>query len=256
MPERYLMVQFGVEKEVVRDFGYKELFLTYRGERTPYKGIIKDGELLAIVSRRYYLFENERLLRVLRTFSELYSAPMRIIAQTKTQVYVELKKTDSYTLLVQNSVDGTEALKVWYAYKIGEYPIPIVSKHLLYMKHIGARIGEVERELPEILSVFMNSIEQVLLPFVHILPREVTKEQLEEVKDIGIPDKYLSGLTLHTLTGNLTVGKLLARVSRKLWRENIKMVTRKRYFKLLLDLIFIWHEDAFEQIKESLRCIV
>jgi hypothetical protein len=239
-----LLVEFGVEKEIKRDYGYVEKYLTYRGESTPYKAIVKNGELLAIVSRRYRLIENERVIEICKKIAEKKDFDFDV-TETLTRVHVFLGDGDR-GVVVHNSVDGSYAFRIDAYVKLNE-TVKTVFKirdvEQVYKRHLKS-VDNVVSKLEEIIAEIIKKADEFKY-FIHKLDSLYAtnyKDELEQLRDL-FPKKYietaLALLTSKTLTGeNITLKQFYERVASAVWTADIDMKTKVDYFDTLNSVMF------------------
>lgn len=244
--EEKLVVEFGVEKEIERDYGYVEKYLTHNSESTPYKAIVKNGELLAIVSRRYKLIENERVIEICKEISDALGFDMDYyVSESKTRVHIFLYADDK-GVVVHNSVDGSYAFRLDAVVRLSETVNTIIgvkNVEQVYKKHFGSLEVAID-DLSKIIKEILDKAEEFRY-FIHKLDTMKVADYLEELKTLEdlLPKKYvvkaLRISTQRSLTGDaVTLKNLYERIASDIWTAQIDMKTKVQYFNNLNQLMF------------------
>jgi len=234
-----IVVEFDVEKTIEREYGYQEKLLKYKGSDTKYKGIVKDGKLIAILGRGYKLIPNEAVeaeIKRLQNFSVSEKAE-------KWRKYWLLEKEGEYVaVLVVNSVDGSEALKV-IACIPSEHSILVGSKlQNVYRRHTPkADLSD----LGEIIDEMMNTAVgyKQWLAKLDLVEAEDNIEVLEMLAE-EMPKKYVEKALAtakagQTLGGSkFTLKMFYECVAKKIWNAEVDMRTKVRLYRLLNDCMF------------------
>lgn len=233
--ESKLVVEFGVEKEIKRDYGYVEKYLLFRGEATPYKAIVRNNELLAIVSKRYQLIENEKVVDICNKIASQNGYVMDVVS-SPTRVYIFLDAND-VGAVVQNSVDGSLSLRVDAVVRIngGRAIIRVKNVKEIYKKHFGGVkivVNDLEQIIKEILKYskeFKSMIDK--------LDKLSAREYVEEIKTLEglLPKRYVSKVLQVVLQrtlsgGTLTLKNVYERIACDIWSANIDIKTKIQYF--------------------------
>lgn len=107
-----LRVDFDVVDTRKHNYGYEEKFISFNGQPTKYKAILKDGELIAFTGRRYNLIPNELLDDVLDEIAERNG----LIKETNTEgwrYYAHLiQHNENYGVLIKSSVDMSQSFSI------------------------------------------------------------------------------------------------------------------------------------------------
>jgi len=219
-----LVVEFDVEKTVKREYGYSEKYLKYRGERIPYKAILKNGKLLAIVSRGYHLVENEKLYEIVSKYAEERGYVVDIVSQSMARIHVFVGPKDSeVAAIVHNSVDGSFALRIDLAVKLnGVYTIFRVRKfQQIYKKHtknIEKFIGELVQSIDAVLQEAKEYKD-----FIVQLGNFKISDMEQDVKDFieaGFPKKHWEPVWYKYKKGEIeTLKQLYEELAKKIWQD-------------------------------------
>jgi len=244
--EEKLVVEFGVEKEVKRNYGYVEKYLTHNGESTQYKAIVKDGELLAIVSRRYTLIENERIIDICKRIADIHGLTMEYVKpEGGTRVHVFLEQ-ENKGVVVHNSVDGSYALRIDAVVKLSPAVRTIVKMRdveQVYKKHFGSAKIVVD-DMDKIVSEILKKADDFKY-FLEKLDQTDAADHYEELvilEDL-LPKKYVSRalqlITHKTLSGDsITLRRIYERIASDIWTADIDMKTKVQYFDNLNQVMF------------------
>jgi len=234
-----IVVEFEVEKTVEREYGYQEKMLKYRGSDTRYKGIVKDGKLIAVLGRGYKLIPNEAVdaeIKKMRNFS----------VSEKTEKWRKYwwleKEGENVGVLVVNSVDGSEALKV-IAYVPGEYSILVGSKlQNVYRRHTSkvdlSGLGEIVNEVMDAAIGYKQWL--VKLDLIEAKDNVAVLEMLAE----DMPKKYVEKALVtakvrNTLDGaKFSLKMFYECVAKKIWNAESDMRTKIRLYRLLNNCMF------------------
>ena len=229
-----LIVEFGVRKSIARDFGYEEKLLMHREEDIPYKAILKDGKVVAIVSRRYSLIENERVVEVVKKIAENEGYELDIKNEFP-RLYCFLMK-DDYGFLVANSVDGSISLRIDLILKLNNVPIAIRTEELtkFYRRHIGnirSSINKISDIMKEVVK-YKDKIKLTIDEMSKIYIKDI-KDSIEALKEI-LPKKYFKDIHAKMLDGELvTLKDVYVATVTKIWNQSPSMKrTIKLYQKL------------------------
>jgi len=245
-PVNKLLVEFEVEKEVERDYGYIEKYLMFNGESTPYKAIVKDGELLAIVSRRYRLIENERIEEICKEIAEK-NALKFFVDRTRTTIHVFLDDFDKGVgVVVQNSVDGSLSLRVdatVYAgraraiFKIKSETTQVETKHF-------EKAENLVKNLEKIIKVILEKAEdfKYFIKELEGIPATDYLDELEVLNEL-LPKTYvepvIKSIKYNTLIGiQPSLKYVYERIVNNIWLSSAKMKTKIQYYDKLNNLMF------------------
>jgi hypothetical protein len=186
------VAEFGVEKTVERDYGYAEKYLTYNEDTIPYKAILKNGEFIAIVSRKYCLLENEKVVDACKEVSKEIGFEIDVF-KTKTRVHVLLEKKDK-GVVVHNSIDGSYAFRVDLLTKIDGTKVvfhpKVLNLRTIEAKHLSG-LASISERLKELIISMLENVEKARL-FVKNLKKYNVADHLDSLKMIEgiIPKKY------------------------------------------------------------------
>jgi len=238
-----LVVEFEVESEVKRDFGYVEKYLKYAGQEIPYKAIVRNGKFLAIVSRRYLLIENEKILEICKRIAD--KKGFEISHETyppglDTRIHVKMMRGD-VGVVVHNSVDGSCSLRVDAMVKISKNTSTIFRiKNLkeVCRKHYGTAKILVE-DLEKIITAIMDEAKEFKY-FIDKLESYSASDFLEELQVLEeiLPKRYVKKVLATAKVSGMTLKEFYERIANKIWNAKIDMKTKIDYFNVLNNLMF------------------
>lgn len=246
-PEK-LLVEFEVERTLQDKwgFGYEEKYLMFRGEKAPYKAIVRRGQLLAIVKRGYKLVPNELVKQIVEGIvtleiarEENWGGRMYLLCRSR-------EKKDIGCLVI-NSVDGTHTLRVDVLLRIDGLDVPLVSvgrtaKRLEVIKRYHKKNLVVE-DLRAVIDNVLEEAARFRDLILRVFEVEANKHtDIFEWLATQMPKKYLSQL-LTALQVNglapLSVGEAYRIVAQKIWSAKIDMRTKLLWFSKLNEAIWI-----------------
>jgi len=212
MVEEKLVVEFGVEETIDKDYGYQEKKLLYNGERIPYKAILKDGELIAIVSRKYSLIPNEQVAEVAEKFAEENQYEISIVDEFP-RIYIKLMQgRNGY--LISNSVDGSLSLRVDLIHN-GVY-MPITA-----LQFKRRHVGSIDVKTLELLIKECQKTSAKLTEFLENMQEvELDKEIFETINN-KIPKKFRVDYNSMKLDRTvITLKDFFEAATSKIWSSN------------------------------------
>lgn len=233
-----LIVEFDVERTVGHRYGYSEKFLKFRGEKVPYKAILKDGKFVAIVKRRYVLVENEFVEEVVKNIAEGQNWNVEVINEFP-RIHVIVDKGNGIKAVVNNSVDGSLALRVDLMMQVADdtytvFRLKEVAQ--VYRRHVG-EIHEFVRKLGEVLDnvfksaekykAFIGKLDEVEIPGVDELVETLVRETV---------GKTYEGRVVFGIRGGRikTYGDLYRELAKLIWlKNNIQFKTKIEKFDKL-----------------------
>ncbi|RLI76038.1 hypothetical protein DRO97_01795 [Archaeoglobales archaeon] len=236
--EQKLVVEFGVDKEIEKDYGYVEKYLTYRNNTIPYKAITRKGQFLAIVSRKYHLIENERVIDICKEIAEKNNYNINIV-EYFTRVHVFLESGD-VGFVVHNSVDGSYALRIDVFVRLSK-DVKTIFKlkglEQVYRKHFGSAKIVVE-DLDEIIKELEDKVDDYWY-FINKMDTINAKDRYEELKVLEeiLPKRYVVD-ALHAIHNGITLKRVYEKVASSIWTADIDMKTKVQYFDTLNQLMF------------------
>jgi len=247
-PTQTLTVSYDVEYTVEREHGYAEHYLTYNGERVPYKGITKDGRFVAIVSRRYVLIPSEVVEAALR---EAGHTPTIIIREGwRTYWVIPAPKLDDRNpecgVLVGNSVDGSQALRVYTYIKLGDaYAVLKESVHKvneLEARHLEG-IKRTVGELPTIVRKILGNASQNGYYLAQMDYRAEAGE-VEGILKLDLPD-YVKSAAANAYRTMGTLRAVYEEAAKAIWRgspnphqKKPTILTKLEHYTTLNNYIF------------------
>lgn len=238
-----LLVEFEVEKEVKKDYGYVEKYLMYRGQKIPYKAIVKNGKLLAIVSRRYQLIENERVVEICSEIAKRLGLSISV-QDYEVSVHVFLDDAErEIGVVVHNSVDGSLALKIDATVNLGaSKTIFRINTEQVYNKHYKSALN-VLRDLDGIITTVLEKAEDFKY-FIDELAKMSAKDYHEDLQVLEelLPKRYVEDV-LRSVQYNLyrippSLKTVYERIANRIWSSNINMKTKISYFDKLNQFMF------------------
>ena len=243
MTEEKLIVEFGVEMEIPRDYGYVEKYLTHNGNKTQYKAITKNGELLAIVSRKYHLIENERVIEICEEIAKKNGLKIDVV-ETPCRVHIFLDKDDK-GVVVHNSVDASYAFRIDAVVRLGNTKVVIKVRDVeqVYKKHFkNAKL--IVDELEEIVKEIFKKADE-FKHFIHKLEVKSAREFYEDLKSLEdlLPKKYigavLQAIAQRRLDGRyMSLKEVYEKIASNIWSADIDMKTKVQYFDNLNQVMF------------------
>lgn len=241
-----LIVEFDVEKTVQRDYGYSEKFLSYMGKRTKYKAILKDSQLIAIVSRGFYLLENEKLYDILKKYGEQKGYIVDIISQSLSRIHIKVQPSGSrYAVVVHNSVDASMALRadLLIQVKDGIYTVFRVRDNIthIYKKHTKNMLNFIQE---------LNIIEQILKKsqeydmFIDRLGEYKISDYEQDIRDMVeavFPKKHWEPVWFDYKRGRIkTLKDMYQAFAEKIWRDTrLDFKTKVDRFDKMNQMFFV-----------------
>jgi len=230
-----LLVEFDVERTIPREYGYEEKLLKFRGNNTKYKAIVKDGKLVAIVSRNYKLIPNEKVKEILKELAIKYNLNL-LSLDYGYRTYNILSKKD-IGVMISNSVDGTIALRVDACLKLQGWAI-IVGKQVrnLYKKHSrNLSVADLDKEIFTILEV-----SKEYRGWIDKLSEFKLKDYIKSLQALAkvIPKVYTKGLDAYALLfPDMTLKRVYEIISTRIWSRDTDIRTKISLYKKLNDVI-------------------
>jgi hypothetical protein len=237
MTER-MLVEFTVESTINREYGYQEKLIKFRETGTKYKAIVKDGELVAILGKKYNLIPNEEVEDRVKEIAKEKGLEV-IVYKYGWKDFIALGESEK-GVIVTNSVDGSYALKV-VAYLSG-LGVAVGSKFVenVYRKHSGSlKIKDLSEEISEIMKVAdaygewlkkMSGVKATdCLDVIEIMATELPKKYTEKVITAVRGGAFIGE--------ELTLKDVYETIARKIWAEDIDMGTKFRYYGVINDLV-------------------
>ena len=212
-----LQIEFEVEKteEKWREYGISEKYLTYQGEQTRFKGIVKAGKLVNLVSKRYTVIPNELLIEevvplIERFGYEQVDSPAKGIVSARYMQYFvkpKLERVDNegvkLGMLLRNSIDGSLSLGLeGFSYRTLCSNGVIMGKESVYSftkKHMGSA-KDILLHLEEGVALVNKSSLQILEKYQHMMKVEFNKEKYAKLKE-QLPKKDLVDIARRIGTG-------------------------------------------------------
>lgn len=236
-----IIVEFDVEKTFEREFGYQEKLLRFRGSDTKYKGIVKNGVLISIVGRNYKLLPNELLHARIVELCERNGWLLESVVKQGWRWYWFIRVKNDAGVVVANSVDGSEALKVtaymdhkWF---IGSKLMSVYRRHVGSVSYIniGTAIKEVANAVDEFREWLMKLDEidaSSHLDVFEALASEIPKKYVEKPISSAKLGKKLSG-------ERFTVKDFYEAVAVALWSADVDIRTKARLYRKLNEAMLL-----------------
>lgn len=221
--EEILEVPFKVIKKIKHNWGYEEKYLQY-GENKKYKAIVKDGKLVAIVSKVYKLIPNELVEQEIK---KVY--PQVEVRREGWKIYLLEKE-----FVVGNSVDGSMALTMFLRINIGEGSLVIPSRQV-YRRH--TKYNDLAKDLTKIISSAKSEIEKYKAWIAKLQNYNVDEEKFKLIAD-SIPKKYTKGL-YYTTKKPTNLKWLFEELIRRIWADRNKLTRKISIYKSLVEAMFI-----------------
>jgi len=234
-------VDFEVQKRVQRSHGYEELYLNFRGKPIGYKAILRNGRLMAIVTRGYKLIPHEEVE------SALLKAGLEIIQKddqgARAYYIAKVSGRADFKIFVVNSVDGSHALMLRYIFtwEGSEFVITRMSEKIGEVKKIHKKYADAN-DIPVIVSNMIASADQIksIITQTFKLPAKQFKETWDYLKDL-IPEKYTRHIIarLYVKGEELSVGDVYREIYRRIWQSNNTMQTKLTFLNRLNEVLWI-----------------
>jgi len=230
-----LRVEFNVIETIERPYGYQEKIIQYRDNPSKYKAIIKDGDLVAILGRRYKLVPNEQVIDITRDISEALNLDFFYYTY-RWRVYCILRDNEVGVMVI-NSVDGTESLKcdaLFYSNDIGIIPPRSITN--VYRRHSESlEVNELYDIIPEVLNNsrdYKNWFED--------LSNYKVSDYLSSLKEMVtvLPKKYRNGCLEYVyFNPEYSIKDMYELIARRIWSNDIDMRTKINLYKSLNQIV-------------------
>jgi hypothetical protein len=245
MSKEIMNVEFEVESTINKECGFQEKIIRFRGGDTRYKGIVKEGVLVAILGKNYKLITNESVEKAVQNISAIndyYCGGKYEGWKIFDWVW---SKNGKHGVMVANSVDGTIALKCIAIQKLkGNHVGVLVTNKIrnVQRRHTKKAVSSVEDLESEVGAVMDESLKYgEWLSKMGALKARDAMDTLRVLCD-KLPKDYTKGLSLMTTFrtfGEPTVKDVYEMIAQKIWSADTKMVTKLTYYRVLNDLMFI-----------------
>jgi len=232
-----LTVEFEVDRTVEKPYGYAEKFLNFHGDPSPYKAIVKDGNLVAIVHRGYRLLPNEefkeKLERIARDMEFSFS-----VWDERWQMFAILEDRDGLGILAMNSVDGSLALKLLgFINKGSRVIVPrfVLRKHTHSINDL-----DLNESVRTILDAVREYHEWLTDAASKMKVSEISRESREALEAM-LPQKYVryAFVTNGLLGRERTLLDLYSDISMRIWQGKCRTVRRIDLFKKLNEWLVV-----------------
>ena len=229
-----LHVEFEIESEDLKwqEYDIVEKYLRYNGKPTRFKGIVKSGELVGLVSRSYTVIPNEFLVEQIVPLVEQYGyepidSPARKVGKAKYIQYFikpELEKVDGegihLGILLRNSIDGTLSLGLeGFSYRTRCGNGVIMGKEAVYKftrRHVGTVEG-ILSEIEEAIAQINKTSLRILEKYSHMMRVKFEEKKYNELEK-RLPKKDL--VDLSRMIGTGTDWDAFNEVTQNIWWNN------------------------------------
>lgn len=229
-----LVVEFEVEETKEHGYGLQTKYLRFRGEKVRYKAIVKHGELVAIVGRRYTVIPNmavvERLEKILEIGEE-----HKALADRVTRLILNFPVKNGFSIMVTNSEDATLALSV----NLLIYGVPIKKEFMeklnvpiAYRRHIGSVSLD---DLVDSIEAIKNIVEEHKEDLAKIFSITVDETVIEIVRNSKLGKKLKE--TAEMFKGKL-MSDLFSYLGKTIWNKRIKPNVKYTYLKEIGNLLW------------------
>lgn len=234
MEREKIIVEFEVEKTVDSGYGIQQKYLLYNGEPTKYKAIVKDGNLIAIVSRGYALLPNRKILLDMK---EAAALPEETVERNwnKVRMLLRIPIGKGFELLIVNSEDSSMTLSIHLLYDGLIVKGTILPRHakvtVFRRKHYGKlSIGKIK----EVVDYLTNIADELSIYLPKILNTPIAPEHIPVLNSCKIPEKYKKQAPVGG-----TVGQWFGAVSQAVWRAALKENVRYHYLKEIAETLSV-----------------
>ena len=228
-----LQIEFEVEKtdDKWQEYDISEKYLTYQGEQTKFKGIVKSGKLVNLVSKRYTVIPNELLVEdvvpLIEQFGyEQLDSPAKGIANSRYMQYFIKPKLEDVNgegiklgMLLKNSIDGSLSLGLeGFSYRTLCSNGVIMGKESVYSftkKHIGS-VKDILLQLEQGVALVNKSSLRIIEKYQHMMKVEFNKEKYVKLKE-QLPKKDLVDIARRIGSG--TDWDAFNQVTQSLWHN-------------------------------------
>ena len=236
-----LRVDFDVYKSKSYDYGYVEKFLSYKGEKTPHKAIIKNGEYIGIVGRCYSLIQNELVLSKVESIAKERNLQLNTMYYGWRMYCILTDVNNEVGVVVSNSVDGTVALRCDALVISDTYNSLIVGSKIrnIYRRHsANLTVNNLHKEIEEIhnSAIKYKSILEKLSNFDIDNYSDTLKDLF---KNSNIPEVYSRGLLGYYYIGNKpTVKEVYENICNRIWSKDNDFRTKISLYRKVNDCFF------------------
>jgi len=239
--EERLLVEFGVEENIERKYGYEEKLLRFKGESIPYKAIVKNGELKAIVSRKYRLITNEEVIDIVRAWARSRGYEYNVDVNGN-KVFV-LVKNEDIGVLVGNSIDGTMGLFVDAVIYTNGVPLILrMSNDVKELKQVKKKhFRSAEGVMENLMGMLSEVIDECkeYKAWLRDMGKVKVKDVKDDVKELFslMPKKYVADVIKRVEysfdNGHLTLAHVYEDIARRIWSADTQMTTKIHLFREL-----------------------
>lgn len=225
-----IIVEFEVEDTVDHGFGLVSKMLRFRGERTRYKAVIKDGKLIGIVRRRYTVVPNELVVRMLRKAGFEIGESLERDARKETRMIIRLPLTDDgkFEVMVTNSEDSTLALAtnlLVFGVVVDRRVVERMNIPVAYRRHIGnIDLDDLIASIEAVRGIVAEHGDDL----ARIFSLKVDDAVLEIVRESRLGKKLKEAAEM--MAGE-SLSSLFSALSRMIWSKRLKPNVRLAYLK-------------------------
>lgn len=226
-----LLVEFVVERTDDIGYGIQAKYLKYHDQRLKYKAVVKGGRVVAIVTRRYKVIPNEKVLGILSKLMQADKAET-----TETRLVWVAKLDETFAVRVVNSIDGTLALSVSllvFGVPLRRAVVERFDVKQVYRRHFD-RLNEADILVKSIEQIkqFVAEFGNQLREYLAIRVDDVVVQSFAQSK---LPKKYLNGLNAYV---GKPLGELVSSVTRKIWSADLNPLVRQAYLEELAAIVW------------------
>ncbi len=265
-----MRIEFGKVDETWSKYGLAEARINYNDKPSPYKAIIKDGSLVAILGADYHLIPNEVVAEIgnkvaeevgAKPFKVRYARTNYLLNKAETRVYanyilprgfdIEGKDRVYVGFSLTNSIDGSMAFGasgftfrsvcsngVFMGYK------EIAHFYRKHTKKFEANFDAIKDVVSKVLAQTRKSIDA----YRKMVRIELNEEIAEAIVKSTLPKKLLPDYIetekdkLVRFDPTKTVWDVYNSVTEKLWHDaKMDIDTKYRYCQVLHSIIPVIH---------------
>lgn len=204
----------------------------------PYKAIVRNGQLLAIVSRGYKLIENEKVEQAVKRIAEKHGLQMNVLRQGG-RIHITLVDNEGNGVMVHNSVDGSMALRVDAVVKVnGSVSVIFRTRNVenVYRKHTK-NIDQLVKDIEKVVESVRNAIS-VYKEFITTMENVNVREHVDAIMQLEelLPKRYVRPITARVKLGmydGLTLKEVYQMLAKEIWSSKVDMRVKLQRFDTL-----------------------
>lgn len=238
-------IEFDVEKELEMKYGIVEKYLSRYGEKTPFKAIVKNGEFVTIVGRRYKVVPNEGFEILCARIADVLNYDYTI-DRNGWRSYVDIAGND-FGVMCGNSIDGSMGLwadAVVHFDDFSAYMTGVKTGYnTVYAKHTTG-IENILRTFQDVV-VGLIEISQEYKDWVFGLNKIPINDMTEflDMMDGELPKKYLKDVRVVLNHGNCNLYNVYKLVAERIYKNNkVEVRTKRQLFKQLNEFVMTYIE--------------